>query len=55
MEAALDRAAEVERKMYRESLQNNRDQIVLSKKLATIQTSIPVEWELDGVARANAR
>jgi DNA polymerase-1 len=46
VEAALDRAAEVERKMYRESLQNNRAQIELSKKLATIQTSIPVEWEL---------
>ena len=27
VEAALERAAEVERKMYRESLQNNREQI----------------------------
>ncbi len=46
VEAALDRADEVERKMYRESLQNNREQILLSKRLATIQTDVPVEWEL---------
>ena len=39
VEAALDHAAEVERKMYRESLQNNRDRILLSKKLATIDTT----------------
>jgi DNA polymerase I len=53
VEAALDRAAEVERKMYRESLQNNRSQIQLSKKLTTIETTIPVEWELTGL-RAQA-
>ncbi len=46
VEAALERAADVERKMYRESLQNNRDQILLSKQLATIETKIPVEWDL---------
>ena len=46
VEEALNRAAEVERKMYRESLQNNRAQIELSKKLATIQTGIPLEWDL---------
>ena len=46
VEAALERAAEVERKMYRESLQNNRDQILLSKQLATIHTSVPIEWSL---------
>jgi DNA polymerase-1 len=46
VEEALNRAAEVERKMYRESLQNNRQQIELSKQLATIQTGIPVEWDL---------
>ena len=32
VEQALDRAAEVEKKTYRESLQNNRDNILLSKK-----------------------
>lgn len=46
VEAALDRAAEVERKMYRESLQNHREQILLSKQLATIHTNVPVEWDL---------
>jgi DNA polymerase-1 len=34
--AALDRAGEVKRKSYRESLQNNRAQIELSYKLVTI-------------------
>ena len=53
VEAALDRAAEVERKMYRESLQNNRAQIELSKKLATIHTDIPIEWDLHCLARAS--
>src|SRR5579862_7108150 len=38
VEGALEHAAEVERKMYRESLQNNREQILLSKRLATIDT-----------------
>ncbi len=46
VEEALNRAVEVERKMYRESLQNNRAQIELSKQLATIQTGIPLEWDL---------
>ncbi len=47
VEAALDRADEVERKMYRESLQKNRDQVLLSKQLATIHTNIPIEWKLE--------
>jgi DNA polymerase-1 len=50
VEAALDRAAEVERKMYRESLQKNRDQILLSKKLATIETAVPIEFSMNAVA-----
>jgi len=45
VEAALERAAEVERKAYRESLENNRDRILMSKRLATIDTSVPVDWE----------
>ncbi len=45
VETVLERAAEVERKTYRESLQNNRDQILLSKRLATIDTSAPVAWD----------
>lgn len=47
VEAALERAAEVERKAYRESLVNHRDQILMSKKLATVETSVPIEWRLE--------
>jgi DNA polymerase-1 len=49
VEAALDRAAEVERKTYRESLENNREQILLSKKLATLDTAVPVKLNLEEV------
>ncbi len=48
LDALLDRAHEVERKTYRESLQNNREQILLSKQLATIDTTVPIVWTLDG-------
>ena len=47
VEGALEHAAEVERKTYRESLQNNRDQILLSKRLATIDTTVPVDWDME--------
>jgi DNA polymerase-1 len=47
VEAALERAAEVEKKMYRESLQNNVDRIRMSKQLATIATDVPLELALD--------
>ena len=47
VEAALDRAADVKKKTYRESLQNNRDNILLSKELVTIHTSVPIEFSLD--------
>ncbi len=50
VEGALEHAAEVERKMYRESLQNNREQILLSKRLATIDTTVPVEFEMTNLA-----
>src|SRR5436190_8896341 len=49
VEAALERAAEVERKMYRESLQNNVDRIRMSKRLATIDTEVPIEFALEDV------
>ncbi len=45
VENALEHAAEVERKAYRESLQNNRDAILLSKQLVTIKTDVAVEFE----------
>lgn len=47
---ALEHATEVERKTYRESLQNHREQILLSKKLATIDTAVPIEWTLEQFA-----
>ena len=49
LDAVLARAAEVERKMYRESLEQNRELILMSKRLATIDTSVPIEFSLDGV------
>jgi DNA polymerase-1 len=49
VEAAIERAAEVERKMYRESLQNNVERILMSKRLATIDTAVPIEFALDSV------
>jgi DNA polymerase-1 len=49
VEAALDRAAEVKKKTYRESLQNNRENILLSKELVTIHTGVPIEYSLDAM------
>ena len=45
VENALDHADEVERKTYRESLQNNRDMVLLSKELVTIHTDVPVDFD----------
>ena len=42
VEQALEHAAEVEKKTYRESLQNNRDNILYSKQLVTIDTDVAV-------------
>jgi DNA polymerase-1 len=49
VEAALDRAAEIERKTYRESLQNNRDNVLLSKKLVTIDCDVPIELDVNAM------
>ena len=46
VEQALDRAAEVEKKTYRESLQNNRDNILHSKQLVTIDTDVDVAFDV---------
>ncbi|MGA9527638.1 MAG: DNA polymerase I [Terriglobales bacterium] len=46
VEQALDRAAEVEKKTYRESLLNNRDNIMLSKQLVTIDTNVAVDLDV---------
>ena len=50
VEGAMEHAAEVERRTYRESLQNNREQIMLSKRLATIHCDVPIDWTLESVA-----
>jgi DNA polymerase-1 len=49
LDALIERAAEVERKVYRESLQNNIERIRMSHRLATIATDVPVEFSLDAV------
>jgi DNA polymerase I len=47
VEAALDRASEVKRKTYRESLENNREMVLLSKELVTIHCEVPLTLDLD--------
>jgi DNA polymerase-1 len=49
LEQALDRANEVEKKTYRESLQNNRDTILFSKTMVTIDTNVPVELDVEAM------
>jgi DNA polymerase-1 len=46
VEAVLDRADEVKRKSYRESLQQNRSAVLLSKELVTIDCHVPLELNL---------
>ncbi|MFZ0662745.1 MAG: DNA polymerase I [Acidobacteriaceae bacterium] len=49
LEAALDRAGEVKRKSYRESLENNRDNILLSRELVTIHCGVPLDLDLEAM------
>ena len=49
VEQALDRASEVEKKTYRESLLNNRDTILFSKSMATIDTNVPVDLNVEAM------
>lgn len=49
VEGAMEHADEVKRKTYRESLRNHQDQILLSKKLATIDVNAPVTLDLEGL------
>ena len=46
VEAVLDRAAEVKRKAYRESLEQNRETVLLSKELVAIDNHVPLELDL---------
>ena len=49
VEAALEHAAEVEKKTYRESLQHNREAVLKSKELATIDTHVAVTLDVDSM------
>jgi len=49
VEAVLDRAAEVKRKSYRESLEQNRDAVLLSKELVTIDCRVPLPLDLNAM------
>ncbi|HEV2280709.1 MAG TPA: DNA polymerase I [Acidobacteriaceae bacterium] len=46
VEAVLERAAEVKRRAYRESLEQNRDTVLLSKELVTIDSRVPLKLDL---------
>ena len=54
VEAAIAHAAEVPKRTYRESLQNNVDRILMSKRLATIVTDVPIEFSLADAATRTA-
>ncbi len=49
VEAALDHADEVESKRYRESLQQNRDAVIFSKRMATIRTDVDVSFDAESM------
>jgi len=51
VEQALDHADEVSNKRYREALQQQREQVLLSKQLATIATDAPLELDLHALER----
>jgi len=47
VESALDHADEVTNKRYREALQQQREQVMMSKQLATIDLDVPLEVDLE--------
>jgi len=51
VEQALDRAAEVDGKRYREALQQQREQVMMSKRLARIVTDVPLTLDLASLLR----
>jgi DNA polymerase-1 len=51
VEKALDHADEVSNKRYREALQQQREQVMMSKQLATIATDVPLELDLNALQR----
>jgi DNA polymerase I len=51
VEKALDHADEVPNKRYREALQQQREQVMMSKQLATIRTDLPLQLDLHALER----
>jgi DNA polymerase I len=51
VESALEHAAEVSNKRYREALQQQSEQVLMSKQLATLATQVPVELDLPSLER----
>jgi len=51
VEKALDRADEVANKRYREALQQQRDQVLISKQLAAISTDVPMKLDFEALER----
>jgi DNA polymerase I len=47
VESALEHADEVTNKRYREALQQQKAQVLMSKQLAAIDTEVPLELDLD--------
>jgi DNA polymerase-1 len=50
VENLLDHAEEIKRKTYRDSLLQNREQVLMSKKLATLASDAPIELDLKALA-----
>jgi DNA polymerase-1 len=46
VEAVLERTSDVKRKSYRESLEQNRETVLLSKELVTIDCHVPLKLDL---------
>jgi DNA polymerase-1 len=51
VESALEHAAEVPNKRYREALQQQSEQVLMSKQLATLATQVPVDLDLASLQR----
>src|SRR5208282_2280894 len=53
VENALAHADEVPNKRYREALQQQKEQVMMSKQLAAIETAVPLQLELDKLKMCN--
>jgi DNA polymerase-1 len=49
VDALLARAGEVQKKTYRESLQNHVERIRMSQRLARIATEVPIDFDIEAV------